>query len=73
MPLVRYRMFGGENIPARAMVENMVEWNATLNNSIFETFYFDQSVSIFLISNVRRIEYTRGPRPPGAVRFIDQR
>ena len=43
MPLVRYRMFGGENIPARAMVENMVEWNATLNNSIFETFYFDQS------------------------------
>ena len=46
------------------------DYDAKLNSSVFKIFHFDQSVTIFLISNAERIVYTGGPCPPGEDRFI---
>ena len=37
------------------------EHDATFNSSVFKTFHYEQNVSIFLISNAKKIEYTGGP------------
>ena len=42
-------------------LRSKTEYDCSLNCSVSKTFYCDQIVSIFLISNVEVIEYTGGP------------